>query len=353
VRSVPFREACGIRKEQVGHILDFFRELTLVSAADSRSILWLFEAACPFHAQLSSADSIHIHVKVDDTADLPHAAIRNAGGQPQSEQNGYIKYAFPEGLNAIFSSIPVAEDDRLSGLPSPKKPFLDHAGMDMRRETSAVRRQFEAIPEIAGRTGWRHVPQGGAGRAVYCCHTQVNEKHWVYPPATLAAFARPLEFAFGPLVVHAASMGCDLRPIDPSHPRASEAGCCSTASHKVNSPDPAPAASYYEPKDLSRFAEVGRYASATMEKFWAYFSTAVSQPGALSVREKALIALAVAHSKQCPYCIDSLTAKCLEAGSNPEQMHEALHVAAAMAAGIDLVHGVQMQNALRAKGAIE
>ena len=63
--------------------------------------------------------------------------------------------------------------------------------------------------------------------------------------------------------------------------------------------------------------------------------------------------LAVAHSKQCPYCIDSFTAKCLEAGSNPEQMHEALHVAAAMAAGIDLVHGVQMQNALRAKGAIE
>jgi len=71
------------------------------------------------------------------------------------------------------------------------------------------------------------------------------------------------------------------------------------------------------------------------------------------VREKALIALAVAHAKQCPYCIDSFTSKCLDSGADAEQMHEALHVAAAMAAGIDLVHGVQMQNALRARGAIK
>jgi alkylhydroperoxidase/carboxymuconolactone decarboxylase family protein len=351
-----------IRKEKVGHILDFFRELKLVSAADSRSVLWLFEAACPFHAQLGSADSIHIHVKVDDTANLPHAAIRNAGGQPQNEQQGYIKYAFRDGLNAIFSSIAVAADDHLGGLPSPQKQFLDHAGVDMRRETSTVRRQFDAIPEIAGRMGWGHVPQGGAGRAVNCCYAQVNEKHWVFPPSNLAAFARPLEFAFGPLVVHPGSMGLDFRPIDPSHPRASEAACCATASepgccataiHEVAPPVPAPAACCCEPKDLSRFAEVGSYASATMEKFWGYFSAAVSQPGALSVREKALIALAVAHSRQSAYCIDSFTTQCLEAGSNPEQMHEALHVAAAMAAGIDLVQGVQMQNALRAKGAIE
>jgi alkylhydroperoxidase/carboxymuconolactone decarboxylase family protein len=346
-----------ILKEKVGHTLDFFQDLKLISNTEHRSVLWLFESACPFRSQVDLADSIHIHVKVDDTAQLPHAAIRNAGGQPHSEQTGYVKYVFPAGINAIFSSIPIAEDDRIAGLGAPGKPYLDHAGVDMRKETGSVRKQFDGVAQIADGAGWRHVSQGGSGKAVYCCHTQVNEKHWVYPPRNFPAFTRPLEFAFGPLVVHASSMGCDLRPIDPSHPRASEAGCCGSAireaTETVSAPAQARTGTYYEPNDLARFAEVGKFASATMEKFWAYFGSAISQPGALSVREKALIALAVAHSKQCPYCIDSFTVKCLDAGSNPEQMHEALHVAAAMGAGIDLVHGVQMQNALRAKGAIQ
>ena len=37
------------------------------------------------------------------------------------------------------------------------------------------------------------------------------------------------------------------------------------------------------------------------------------------------IALAVAHAVQCPYCIDAYTTQCLETGSNPEQMMEAVH----------------------------
>ena len=60
-----------------------------------------------------------------------------------------------------------------------------------------------------------------------------------------------------------------------------------------------------------------------------------------------LIALAVAHTVQCPYCIDAYTTQCLETGSNPEQMMEAVHVAAVMQAGITLVHSVQMQNHLK------
>jgi hypothetical protein len=233
-----------IRKEKVAHTLIFFRDLDLISAAEMRNVLWLFDQECPFRAQVSLADSIHIHVKVDDTADLPHAAIRNAGGDPASEQPGYIKYAFPAGINAIFSSIPVAEEDRLVDVSAPIKPFLDHAGVDMRKKTGAVRGQFDSIPEIAARLGWRHVAQGGAGGAVYCCHTQVSEKHWVYPPDR-AGFARPLEFAFGPLVVHAASMGCDLRPMDPAQPRTSAAGCCSAltqvSAQSCCEPDIAPA----------------------------------------------------------------------------------------------------------------
>ena len=110
--------------------------------------------------------------------------------------------------------------------------------------------------------------------------------------------------------------------------------------------------SYYEPKDLPKFPDVGLFAKAHMDRFFAYYGAATGADGALSKREKALIALAVSHALKCPYCIDAYTTQCLESGSNPEQMTEAVHVAAAMQAGITLVHAVQMQNALAEKGAL-
>jgi 4-carboxymuconolactone decarboxylase len=76
---------------------------------------------------------------------------------------------------------------------------------------------------------------------------------------------------------------------------------------------------------------------------WA--TTARCSPeGALTEREKALIALAVAHTVQCPYCIDAYTQASLEKGSNVEEMTEAVHVACAIRGGASLVHGVQMRN---------
>lgn len=108
---------------------------------------------------------------------------------------------------------------------------------------------------------------------------------------------------------------------------------------------------YYESKDLKRFAEVGQFNSGLMEKFFAYYNAVIGEDGALSKREKALIALAVAHAEQCPYCIDAYTTQCLENGSNPEQMTEAIHVAASMVAGMTLVHGVQMHNSMERQGA--
>ena len=101
---------------------------------------------------------------------------------------------------------------------------------------------------------------------------------------------------------------------------------------------------YYESKDLGKFAKVGKFRKELMDNFFNYYNSVLSTDGALTKREKSLIALAVAHSKQCPYCIDAYTTSCLEHGSNPDEMTEAIHVAAAMDAGIDLVHGVQMLN---------
>jgi alkylhydroperoxidase/carboxymuconolactone decarboxylase family protein len=69
----------------------------------------------------------------------------------------------------------------------------------------------------------------------------------------------------------------------------------------------------------------------------------VFREGELTEREKALIALAVAHAVQCPYCIDAYTRASLEKGSNLAEMTEAVHVAAAIRGGASLVHGVQMR----------
>ena len=104
--------------------------------------------------------------------------------------------------------------------------------------------------------------------------------------------------------------------------------------------------SYYEPNDLAKFGAIGKHAPALAEDFFKYYGNVTSVDGALTKREKALIALAVAHSEKCPYCIDAYTTACLESGANPQQMMEAVHVAAVMKAGITLVHSVQMQNHL-------
>lgn len=107
---------------------------------------------------------------------------------------------------------------------------------------------------------------------------------------------------------------------------------------------------YYDSKDLNRFAEVGKFNGELMKTFFDYYNAVTGRDGALTKREKALIALAMAHSRQCPYCIDAYTLQCLETGANPEEMTEAIHVAAAMEAGITLMHAVQMHNALERYG---
>lgn len=100
---------------------------------------------------------------------------------------------------------------------------------------------------------------------------------------------------------------------------------------------------YYHAADLGRFGQIARGGKALAEKFFAWYD-AVFAEGALTAREKALIALAVAHAVQCPYCIDAYSKGALEKGSNLDEMTEAVHVAAAIRGGASLVHGVQMLN---------
>ena len=103
---------------------------------------------------------------------------------------------------------------------------------------------------------------------------------------------------------------------------------------------------YYNPADLKKFGNISEFQPELAKKFFDYYGE-VFKEGALTEREKALIALAVAHSEQCPYCIDAYTSACLEKGADEEQMMEAVHVAAAIKGGAALVHSTQMMNQVK------
>ena len=100
---------------------------------------------------------------------------------------------------------------------------------------------------------------------------------------------------------------------------------------------------YYHSSDLSRFPDMGKNAPELSARFFDWYG-AVFRDGALTAREKALIALGVAHAVQCPYCIDAYTQDTLAKGCDLDQITEAVHVAAAIRGGASLVHGVQMRN---------
>lgn len=106
---------------------------------------------------------------------------------------------------------------------------------------------------------------------------------------------------------------------------------------------------YYKHEHLPAFGSIAEGAPELARKFFDYYG-AVFAEGALSEREKCLIALAVSHTVQCPYCIDAYTTASLEKGADLEQMTEAVHVAVAIRGGASLVHGVQMLEHTRKKG---
>ncbi len=71
------------------------------------------------------------------------------------------------------------------------------------------------------------------------------------------------------------------------------------------------------------------------------FSKAVFADGALDRRAKQLIAVAVAHVTQCPWCIEGHVKAARSAGASPEQVIEAIWVAAEMRAGAAYAHSIK------------
>lgn len=105
---------------------------------------------------------------------------------------------------------------------------------------------------------------------------------------------------------------------------------------------------YYEKKDLKDFPNIGEYAPEQGKSFFEYYDVSTTE-GKLTEREKSLIALTVATTQNCPYCIDAFTNKCLSIGIGNDEMMEAVHVGAAMMAGVTLAHATQMRKIIKKK----
>ena len=103
---------------------------------------------------------------------------------------------------------------------------------------------------------------------------------------------------------------------------------------------------YYNPEDLKKFSAISDFQKILGEKFFSYY-VEVFKDSELTAREKSLIALAVSHAVQCPYCIDAYSSDAFEKGWSEGQMMEAVHVACAIRGGSSLVHGVQMMNKVK------
>jgi AhpD family alkylhydroperoxidase len=99
-------------------------------------------------------------------------------------------------------------------------------------------------------------------------------------------------------------------------------------------PEPKP---IYPPATAELAEERRKLAPETAEAFKA-FSRSVFADGAIPAATKQLIAVAVAHVTQCPYCIISHTRSALRHGAAPEAIMEAIWVAAEMRAGGAYAH---------------
>jgi AhpD family alkylhydroperoxidase len=93
----------------------------------------------------------------------------------------------------------------------------------------------------------------------------------------------------------------------------------------------------YDKENLTKLKTMNGLAPEVMKAFWAFDKAAVAE-GAIPVKYKELIAVAVALTTQCPYCIDIHTGNARQAGATDTELTEAAMVSAALRAGAAVTH---------------
>ena len=94
----------------------------------------------------------------------------------------------------------------------------------------------------------------------------------------------------------------------------------------------------YDLKNLAKLKTLDANAPEGMKAFWA-FDKAAMAAGAIPVKYKELMALAVTFTTQCPYCIEIHSNQARAAGATDQEIAEAVIVAAALRAGAAITHG--------------
>ena len=97
----------------------------------------------------------------------------------------------------------------------------------------------------------------------------------------------------------------------------------------------------YSMDKLSKLPKLGQLAAEATTAFWAYDKAALTG-GAIPKKYKELMAIAVALTTQCPYCIELHRQAALKAGVIESELAEAVHVAAALRAGAAITHGTHL-----------
>ena len=95
--------------------------------------------------------------------------------------------------------------------------------------------------------------------------------------------------------------------------------------------------SMYGKENLEQLKKLESLAPAVMKPFWVFDKAAVAE-GAIPVKYKELIAIAVALTTQCPYCIQIHCGNARKAGATDVEIAEAAMVAAALRAGAAVTH---------------
>ena len=93
----------------------------------------------------------------------------------------------------------------------------------------------------------------------------------------------------------------------------------------------------YNKDNLKKVQDMNNLAPEVMKAFWEFDKLAVAD-GAIPVKYKELIAVAVALTTQCPYCIDIHAGNARKAGANDSELVEAGMVAASLRAGAAVTH---------------
>src|SRR5437016_2206737 len=97
----------------------------------------------------------------------------------------------------------------------------------------------------------------------------------------------------------------------------------------------------YTTNNLNKLPKMGKLASEAMAGFQAYDKAALAG-GAIPKKYKELMAIAVALTTQCRYCIEVHRQEALKAGVTEQELAEAVHVAAALRAGGAITHGTHL-----------